>query len=229
MVIIKEIDDLIVCKIDNLLEINNQSLNKLNLNYSKKLIITFDKEIENENILFNKISSRYYIKIAYSIERNLLNDQIINLPLDISTFSFNSQEEFQKYYYYQFETFYNNWKKYLPENYIDVLAPAAKEKEFIEKTKYLCLSKNDVIISFTTLIKWCDYKKNPADLVGHIWIDTSLEKEKRNIIRNYISHWFRINMNTETLLAGVDVFNIRSQKFFRKMGFKPKWITIKLK
>jgi RimJ/RimL family protein N-acetyltransferase len=229
MTIIKEFDDLIICKIDNLLEINNQSLDKFNLNRSKKLIITFDKEIENENILLNEIPSRYYTKIAYSIKKNLLNNQIFNLPSDISIFSFNTQEEFQRYYYYQFETFYNNWKKYLPENYINVLAQAAKEKEFIDKTKYLCLSKNATIISFTTLIKWYDYNKNPADLVGHIWIDVSLEKEKRNIIRNYFSYWFKKNMNTETLLAGIDVFNIRSQKFFRKMGFKPKWITIKLK
>jgi RimJ/RimL family protein N-acetyltransferase len=63
------------------------------------------------------------------------------------------------------------------------------------------------------------------DWIGHIWISPDLEKEERITIHKYIRWWLRNNMKHKVIRAAVDSFNIRSQKFFRKMGFKPEWFA----
>lgn len=70
---------------------------------------------------------------------------------------------------------------------------------------------------------------NNADVsvewVPWVWIDDRLLAEDRRLLHSRIRVWLTENINQEVQCA-VNSFNVRSQKFFRKMGFVPECIRI---
>lgn len=70
-----------------------------------------------------------------------------------------------------------------------------------------------------------NYADVPVEWVPWVWIDESLLAEERKILHSNIRTWLTENIDKE-LQCIVNSFNVRSQKFFRKMGFIPECIRI---
>jgi len=68
--------------------------------------------------------------------------------------------------------------------------------------------------------KWKDYLQQPVDWVSWVLVEESLPKEDRIAVRALIGSWLYDNAG-DRVECIVQSFNIRSLKFFLKLGFKP--------
>jgi hypothetical protein len=223
---IKKTDKKIVYKIDNISMITNDFLENLYKSWPgnniKGMIFIFDEKIENEHLYLSSISSKYYVAICYSINKENLKKDIIVLPKTIKP-KLLSPDELKKLYYETKLIFYKEWKEYLGERYINEFKFVANN--YLSTAKVLYLEKDKKLTTLMTVIKWKDYTDIPVDWITWVWIEKDIAKDERSIIHNYISVWLRDNIE-DRVQCVVNSFNVRSQKFFRKLGFTPKCIHI---
>jgi len=193
------------------------------LDKKRCIFFTHDK-IENEILLNSRTNPRKYtLQIVYSITKKQLKEKKVKLPKDIKSVRFKNKKEYFKFLKKKLLEYIYSWESFLNiDNYLEFLKTL---RDHPWTKNYLCLKKGRRIVTLTDLCEPPDFIRCPLDWIGYIWIDSNLEKEERMTIHKYIKWWLKKNMKHKVLRAGVYSFNIRSQKFFRKMGFKPSWIS----
>jgi len=111
----------------------------------------------------------------------------------------------------------------LGERYINEFKFVANN--YLSTANVLYLEKDKKLTTLMTVIKWKDYNDIPVDWITWVWIEKDISKDERSVIHNYISVWLRDNIE-DRVQCVVNSFNVRSQKFFRKLGFTPECIHI---
>lgn len=221
--IIIETEKKIVYKMDTIKRLTNKFLKKFMKSLKKRgCKIIFDEPIKDEHNIFTKINhSKYTVAVCYSINRHVLFDEEPNLPDNITIFRFKNIRDYKDFLWAKTLEFYNTWKEYLDLSYLNGFDIGIKKR-----TRYLCLKKDKEVVALVHMMDWVDYLNKPVDWIGHIWISSNLKKGERKKIHKYISWWLKFNNKREKIQGVVHSFNIRSQKFFRKMGFKPECVHI---
>ncbi|MEW5951161.1 MAG: hypothetical protein AB1637_04650 [Elusimicrobiota bacterium] len=178
-----------------------------------------DFKIKEDLIFANKIDlKKYRVRFYYDISKEnfISRSKIKLLPENINIFRFDSDIEYKNFFICLENLYYNDWINYLPVNYMSTV------KEFIESqsvSNYLCLTKSDTKVAFVSLNEYYGTVVGDMDWISHIWISRDLQKEERRLVREYVIYWLSINMKLSHLKGAVDAFNVRSQNFFKKIGF----------
>lgn len=182
----------------------------------------FDKPITGESELLPKIHSDRLVGIGYSYVPAAGDPAKEELPAGLSQVSL-CLEDLRKMYYETQYAFYKKWEGQLGEEYmketqmvIDTMLPAAKAT---------ALSKDGRNIALLTAVNWKDCFDQPADWITWVWMDPELTREERGRVQSCFLKW--INENCETKVqCFVNCFNVKSQKFFRRLGFVPEWLHV---
>jgi RimJ/RimL family protein N-acetyltransferase len=216
-------------KIKNISVIDDKFLTKIikpkldELDKKGCLFFTED-EIKDEFLINSRINPREYrFRMNYSITKKQLKAEKTELPLGIKQMKFKIKKQYFNLLKKKLIEYHYTWKNFVDKKsnleWIRNVHKLAKTRD------YLCLKKSRKIITLIDLWEYIDFIRCPMDWIGHIWISPDLGKEERIIIHKYIRWWLKNNMKHKVIRAAVDSFNIRSQKFFRKMGFKPEWLA----
>ncbi|MFC1523028.1 hypothetical protein ACFL6Y_11525 [Elusimicrobiota bacterium] len=124
-------------------------------------------------------------------------------------------------------TFIERWKSYLGDGLTKLFRDALEHamKNAVYRAAYLIDNEN-VASLFTYKDKDCAGRE--VMQIGWIGIRESLHKEARLSVHRKLLEDIK-GLNADIYQAGIHLFNVRSQKFFLKLGFKPACIHLKLK
>ncbi len=92
-------------------------------------------------------------------------------------------------------------------------------------SKNVCINKAGITAALLVIIKWKDCFGTPVDWVPWVWIEKSLSSEERGWIHSEFSAWLRETCS-DRVQCIVEADNMRSRKFFIKMGFHPECFVI---
>lgn len=107
----------------------------------------------------------------------------------------------------------------------DRSAVQEKIKKQLAEGKIGLWSKSGVSAGALALTRWRDFADEPVQWIPWVWIASSLLPEERRDMHARIAAWLRAGVDDKVQCV-VDSYNIRSQKFFRKMGFLPECLHI---
>lgn len=107
----------------------------------------------------------------------------------------------------------------------DRSAVELKIKKQLLEGKIGLWSKAGASAGVVALTKWHDFSDNPVQWIPWVWISNSLLPEERRELHGRIVSWLKSSVD-DRVQCVVDSYNIRSQKFFRKIGFVPECLHI---
>lgn len=112
--------------------------------------------------------------------------------------------------------FYEVWKEKLDPAYMKGIDAVAER--FLPSAKALYLEKEGEAAGLLTLVRWEDCHGVPVDWILWVWLRDNLMAEEKHSARGHIADWLRKNAEGRVQCA-IDSFNVRSQRFFLKLGF----------
>jgi len=218
----------LICKNENFSPNNKAMLRKALIRrlteLGQKKCLLFFKNAEKVSDCFPENHSKYELRHIYQITRTDLKDTTTKPPSGIKSFKFKNKEFYFKSLKNKLLFYYKLWSKFLnKKEYLDLSIHRQSTK------KYLCLKKNRTTAALVDLWEYKNYIYCPMDWIGYIWINPELNPEERAGIHKFIKFWLYKNMSHSVLRASVASYNLRSQKFFTKMGFKTAWISFSVK
>lgn len=107
----------------------------------------------------------------------------------------------------------------------DVSAVKIKIKKQLTDGKVGLWSRAGVSAGALALTRWHDFADQPVQWIPWVWISESLPREERRNLHDRMAAWLKSHVDNKVQCV-VDSYNIRSQKFFRKMGFVPECLHI---
>lgn len=218
-----------ICRIRDISILNDSFLTtiikpKLDKINQKGCLFFSQKKIERESLLNSRTDPvKYNLQLSYSIDKKKLKMRRPNLPKGIKIFRFKNKKFYFNLLKKKLLEYFHSWKNFLNKNsYLESINRPINKWPTKE---YLCLKKGREFVALVDLWEYHDFIRCPMNWIGHIWITPKLNKQERSIIHKYIKWWLGKNVKYKRLRAGVHSFNLRSQKFFRKMGFKVEWVA----
>ncbi len=186
------------------------------------LEIIFDKDVRDiHEILQKNISCKYIVRLVYSVAKGKLilpqlgpiNRGVLLKPVvnsrDLKSLFIKTQTMF----------FIAPWAEYLDHQYFSDTANFIRDD--LQLSKSVCFIKNTKHIGLLNILP-LDGK---TDLVAWVWIDKELPLKDREIVHYKLVEWLQ-RSQAENIIGVVHSFNIRSNWFFRKIGFVPTCIQI---
>lgn len=188
--------------------------------------IMFPESGEDEYALLKKnVSDKYSVRIVYEAKSialpPALNDNA-NPVLQFCPFS-DKKTLVEAYVSTQKEYFYKPWGKYIRMELLEGARNFAEKYAEPERARWL--NKDGKMVGLVVLVEWRDWFGAPADLLSWIWFSPDLSSEDRKAAHGLLVTWLSREAPGKITCA-IDSFNLRSQKFFKKIGFSPKCLII---
>lgn len=98
-------------------------------------------------------------------------------------------------------------------------------KNALPGVRRICLEKSGTPVALMMLVETRNYEGVLVDWVPWAWIAASLGTEDRRMVHQHLRLWLGTG-GVERVQCSVASHNFRSQKFFRKMGFRPECAQI---
>ncbi len=186
----------------------------------KRVSLVFEKGGISEEDLCGCLPQGYDMRIVYSVNKEELsrisvpskNGKIsLEIPSDLSDLKSFFMKTIEDYYILPFSS---------------RVPPGLRQetKEFVENKLSLegniYLMKGSERIGFISLVGSKNAAGVPINLIPWIWVDGKLSPADRLVAHAKIIECLKDKAKGE-INAWVDSFNIRSIKFFRKLGFMP--------
>lgn len=114
--------------------------------------------------------------------------------------------------------FEEEWQGRLPEDRLKFSEKVAREH--LSPTKSLCLMRGNTLVGLATFVSINDFIRGPVDCFNWVWLDKSLAVPGRISAQFQIVTWLKESVG-EHLVCYIDLFNRRSLRFARRIGFKP--------
>lgn len=108
---------------------------------------------------------------------------------------------------------------------VDPAAVKNKVRKQLAEGKVGLWSRRGAPAGAIALTWWHDFADNPVQWIPWVWIAGDLLPDERRNLHGRISAWLKSGVEGKVQCV-VDSYNIRSQKFFRKMGFIPECLHI---
>ncbi len=190
------------------------------------LSIVFNTPIKDEHlILKNKISDKYSARLVYFNEKTeIIVPKNVDLFPNLRVKEDVSIEEVRQLYLSSvMQTFTEEFPGKIPEARMKFSENVAQNYLSVEKS--FCLELDGVDAGILTMVGITDYNEHPIECVNWVWLKKDLSLNARIYAQYMIAMWLRRTVY-ERVNCYVDSFNLRSQKFFRRMGFAPKCLII---
>ncbi len=182
----------------------------------------FEKPITGEHEIMPRIHSERLVGLGYSYTTVAAGAVVVPLPAGLAPINLEAGI-LRQFYYDTHLDFYKKWEIELGDEYMKEAAMVSEK--LLSPARSVALSKGGRNAALLTIVNWKDCLDQPADWVTWVWIDPILPKDERNSIRSYFSQWLDVN-SVNKVQCFVNSFNVRSQKFFRKIGFLPEWFHV---
>ena len=215
--------------------INNQFIDGIDWPVdSPVLVLNFKTRVSNDFELINKnLSGKYLSRLIYRANKNKLISSMKGVPSpDIHRYRFRNIKELQELYLMTEKKYFGEpwsknlghpWKQYFEGDYLKAIQTNA-EKHLSEE-RVICFGKNKIPVALLPVKETKYFDDTNIDWILWIWIDSNLSKEERGEIRNRFVNWLKIHA-LEQVVTGVNPFNIASNKFFKKIGFRSECLQI---
>ena len=110
------------------------------------------------------------------------------------------------------------WRKYLGRELIGSFLDILISRCTVGGTTLI--EDEDRLLGMVSIFPEHDCLGRPLDQVGWVWIDRSLKQSQRAAAHAVVSHALTMS-ESPRLQAGVHIKNLRSQRFFSRLGFRP--------
>jgi RimJ/RimL family protein N-acetyltransferase len=190
----------------------------------KACIFTFDSPIADEAALNSRVtySEDFSFHIRYGAEKEWLDPALpagnavkaAELPLDL-----------HKVLYLKIKNRIFSQLPWMKENPAEDREELEKVERVISKYKVGYWEHDGAPAGLIALKKWHGVKGEPADWISWLLVEEALPPEARAAVHAHLRGWLRANMETR-LECVVQSFNVRSLKFFRKLGFRPEAVHV---
>lgn len=223
MEIIKRTDKKIVYKLSDFSVVDSAFVNSLDWPEGINVqMFLFGKPITGEHDVMPKIHSERLVGLGYSYIPTADGTREAPLPAGLVPVNLGAGV-LRQFYYDTHLAFYKKWEGELGAGYMKE-ANMVSEK-LLSPARSAALAKDGRNVALLTTVKWKDCLDQPADWVTWVWIDPVLTKDERISIRNYFTQWLN-NNSAKKVQCFINSFNVRSQKFFRRIGFLPEWFHV---
>ena len=108
---------------------------------------------------------------------------------------------------------------------VDMAVVMAKMRDQLANAKIGYWERSGTPVGSIAVTKWHDYADRPVEWIPWVWIDPDISLEDRKVLHRLISVWLKANIDSKVQCV-VDSYNVRSQKFFKKLGFIPECVHI---
>ncbi len=166
-------------------------------------------------------TDKYSCRLNYLSPKNRIHSFRAPEPLrTLKLQPFKSLEEIKKMTIWSHgKYFLARYKQYLSPNH------AAETKKYLtnlKKVKSVAIIYKNKCAGMVSLMKIVHATSLPKPLhwVTWIWIDNKLPEDARRYAHSLVRSWL-IKNSSKYIGASVNAVNIRSQKWFLKMGFRP--------
>ncbi len=223
MEIIKRTDKKIVYKLPDFSVVNSAFVDSLDWPEGINVqMFLFEKPITGEHEVMPGIHSERLVGLGYSCTPVTVGHIAVPLPAGLVPVNLEAGR-LRQFYYDTHMEFYNKWESELGAGYMKE-ANMVSEK-LLSPASSAAVAKGGRNVALLTTVKWKDCLDQPADWVTWVWIDPTLAKDERNAIRSYFSKWL-VDNSANKVQCFINAFNVRSQKFFRRIGFLPEWFHV---
>lgn len=189
------------------------------------MIFIFEQAIANETQILSKLPLSIDVGVVYSSSREALpagegaaNTQIVAAQV-------KSAEMLAGLYLACREKVYAPVAGVRQIPAVDMAVVMAKMRDQLANAKIGYWEKFGIPVGVIAVTKWHDYADNPVEWIPWIWIAPDISPEDRKVLHGLISVWLKTNIAVKVQCV-VDSYNVRSQKFFKKLGFIPECIHI---
>lgn len=221
--LVKRLDNKIVYRIDNLTMLTTDFI--LALQWPEKINVInfiFRCPIENEDRVLAGLPYSPDVGVVYSMRKSktlttLTGDTVLQVKAP------GVKELAKMYLACRDRVFAHVPEKILPA--IDMPAVLVKMENQIKSAKIGYWEVKARPAGAIVVTRLANNADAAVEWVPWVWIDDNLLAEERRLLHARIRAWLTENIDQEVQCV-VNSFNVRSQKFFRKMGFVPECVRI---
>lgn len=144
----------------------------------------------------------------------------------ITEYAFRDLKELQDLYLRtETEFFGKKWREYFPgTSYSDAIEFNARER--LSSARIFCAGREGTPVSLLPLTRIKHFiDGEDMDWVLWAWVDEGLEPAARREVHSMLSGWLKRKVERR-VMTGVHIFNVRSDRFFSKLGFRKQWLQI---
>ena len=203
--------------------LNTSAIDKLD--WPKKTPVLWLKYDENLDAcheeLDKRLSRKYIARVIYSADRENICLKTGKKPAGAikTRESLTAEELLPLYLETQAKAFIAPWAGKLDSKYLDEVSSFIKED--LPVSKSLCFFKDNCPVGLallTVLGSW-------AGLISWVWFEPALSVAERRKAHELFVGWLRAGKYPQ-IKSVVHSFNLRSNRFFLKLGFHPQCIAI---
>lgn len=170
-------------------------------------------DTDEYGILKQNISEAYAARIQYhATKEHLILPLIPEGPFSVTVVE-RDVSFIRELYLHKIMELYSEWRQYVTPDRVEFSKNVAQYRLSPENS--VCIAKGSVPIGLTTLYKRED---GATFCLNWIWFDPKLPPQDRACAHYLTVEWLK--RKGYTITAFVDSFNQRSQRFFRKIGFR---------
>jgi RimJ/RimL family protein N-acetyltransferase len=194
---------------------------------AKSLGFVCENAINDDYAFIHKTVKTYSSRLLCAINPAMLNvpESIAN-ETEICSYEFENFARLKQFYDKNVKEYLvTPWKNYFTQDYLKAIDNATETS--LIKAKTFCLGldgKPGALLALTTPKHYLDIRE--ADWVLWIWIDSKLAQAERACVHHKLVAWMKESAKYPRLMAGINCFNTRSNKFFRKLGFKSECLIV---
>lgn len=178
---------------------------------------------EDEFKLVAAFARRFHARVVYSANRNSLRAHGQFQAEKIEIAGPKSQEEIKTIFFETNDAYREDIGKPLTQKERREREDAATK--LLTDSRVLCLQKNGQLISALFVFKWKDCFGAPVDWIPWVWTKSDISASERFGVHQEQIVWLREHI-TDRVQCIVAADNLRSRKFFVKIGFNPECIVI---
>lgn len=214
---IKQSDERLYLHAESIACVSDSSIRSVNWPSAvERLVFTFARPIENEFELATGNIRQYCARINYFTTLDMLaRPKEVAEPNHITAITPTELSAVRELY---LKTVFETMQGRISKERLEYSRHIAANYLTLEKS--LVIYNNDSPVGMTTMIAHTDHTGKPVNCINWIWFSEQLSCEERDKAHNLLLVWLH-HTGLTPLNCYIDSFNIRSQKFFRKIGFKP--------
>lgn len=225
LTIVRELPGIIIYQTPSLSGVNAETLESLAWPDGINSIGFLLAEPGGGPVTDGQVPEKYRARVLYTAD---LESIIVPEPLQevgpcVRATAEKDYEEFKKLYLETHELFFQTWGDRAGSGLMRDVANVVEKS--LPGAKRLFLEKDGAPAGMAAMIKWKDLRGEPVDWITWVWIPEGLPGSARAAAHRKIAGWLKTNVETRVQCA-VNTFNLRSQKFFIKLGFRPQCIYI---
>lgn len=224
MEIIKRADKKIICRLSGLYVVSNEFLASLVwLDGVDRYIVTFKVPVAEEWCTLSQLTGIDKAWMVYSAVRAEFENGVPEISGEITETSMPEPGELAALFMETRAEYYRAMNRELTER--QVVESRNFTENALPKSRRLCLKKNGRPVALLILTEAKDYEGVPVDWVPWVWVDKALDVQSRAMVHARFVNWMKAG-RLDRIQCSVASGNVRSQKFFRKLGFKPECLHI---